>query len=121
VHKAYKKGNAIADLKSKYNEEKQVFISSQSGIYEADNSALPQTMPKATGVSNIFEEEGYFYFVDIKEITPAGPKKIEECRGKVINDYQQFLESNWITSLKSEFDVKVNKVIFESVKQSMKN
>ena len=121
VLKYYKKGTPIADLKLKYNEEEQVFISSQSGIYEADNSALPQAMPKAMGISNIFEDEGYFYFVDVKEITPAGPKKIEECRGKVINDYQQFLESNWITSLKAEFDVKVNRTIFESVKQAMKH
>ncbi len=118
--KAYGKSMPIAEVKTKFNEGDKIFISSQAGIYEADNSALPTLMPKAVGVSSIFEEEGYFYFVDVKEVIPAGPKKIEECRGKVINDYQQFLESNWITNLKSEFKVNVNKIIFDSVKQTMK-
>ncbi len=111
----------IADVKSKINEGDQVYISSQTGLFEADNTALPTKMPKEVGVSSIFEEEGYFYFVDVKNIMPAGPKKIEECRGKVINDYQQYLESTWISKLKSEFDVKVNRTIFEAVKQSIKS
>jgi peptidyl-prolyl cis-trans isomerase SurA len=51
----------------------------------------------------------------------AGAKKIEECRGKVINDYQQFLESTWISNLKEEFKVKINRTIFEAVKQFIKS
>uniref|UniRef100_UPI004049B367 peptidylprolyl isomerase n=2 Tax=Flavobacterium sp. TaxID=239 RepID=UPI004049B367 len=119
--KLFKKEMPIADVKSKINEGDQVYISSQTGLFEADNTALPTKMPKEVGVSSIFEEEGYFYFVDVKNIMPAGPKKIEECRGKVINDYQQYLESTWISKLKSEFDVKVNRTIFEAVKQSIKS
>ena len=30
-------------------------------------------------------------------------KTLEECKGKVINDYQQFLEENWVKDLKNEF------------------
>ena len=121
AHKAFKKGTSIADIKTQMNENEQVFISSQTGVFEEDNTALPTKMPKETGVSSIFEEEGYFYFVEVKEVIPAGPKKIEECRGKVINDYQQYLESTWISNLKAEFQIKVNKSIFEGVKQSMKH
>ena len=51
---------------------------------------------------------------------PAGPKGLDECKGKVINDYQQYLEENWVKDLKNEFKVEVNQTVFESVKKQLK-
>jgi peptidyl-prolyl cis-trans isomerase SurA len=53
-------------------------------------------------------------------VLPAGPKSLEECKGKLVNDYQQFLEQNWVDELKKEFTVKVNQDVFETVKKQIK-
>jgi hypothetical protein len=45
----------------------------------------------------------------------AGAKTLDECKGKTINDYQQYLEENWVKDLKGEFKVEVNQDVFEKV------
>jgi peptidyl-prolyl cis-trans isomerase SurA len=54
-------------------------------------------------------------------VLPAGPKSLEDAKGRVINDYQQYLESTWVDGLKKEFTVKVNQDVFEKVKTELKH
>ena len=41
--------------------------------------------------------------VNVLEEKPAGTKELSDCKGKVISDYQQYLESNWVDELKKEY------------------
>lgn len=43
------------------------------------------------------------------------PKSFEDAKGSVINDYQVFLEEQWIADLKKRYPVKVNKKVFKSL------
>ena len=36
-----------------------------------------------------------------------------------MNEYQQYLEQRWVDDLKQEFTVKVNKDVFDRVKQQL--
>jgi peptidyl-prolyl cis-trans isomerase SurA len=56
----------------------------------------------------------------VKEVLPASTKTLDECRGKLVNDYQQYLEQNWVNELKKEFTVKVDTAVFEKVKNQIK-
>jgi peptidyl-prolyl cis-trans isomerase SurA len=38
----------------------------------------------------------------------------------LINDYQQYLEQNWVNELKKEFSINVNQDVFEEVKKQIK-
>jgi peptidyl-prolyl cis-trans isomerase SurA len=121
AHKLMRKGKSVAEIKSKINTDDQVFIMDKVGVFESGSDALPKKAPLNLGLNPIFEDEGYFYVLNILEINPAGPKKIEECRGRVINDYQQFLESNWLDRLKSEFTIAIDQKVFEDLKSEMNN
>jgi peptidyl-prolyl cis-trans isomerase SurA len=46
-------------------------------------------------------------------------KTLDECRGKLVNEYQQYLEQRWVDDLKQEFNVKVNQDVFERVKKQL--
>jgi peptidyl-prolyl cis-trans isomerase SurA len=48
------------------------------------------------------------YMVVLGEKVPPGPKKFEETRGKVIQDYQEFLDKKLISSLKEKYDIQIN-------------
>ncbi|WP_258928901.1 hypothetical protein [Flavobacterium davisii] len=52
------------------------------------------------------------------KILPAKQKELEETKGKVISDYQQYLEDNWVSELKKEFKVNINNNVFEKLKTS---
>jgi peptidyl-prolyl cis-trans isomerase SurA len=43
------------------------------------------------------------------------PKKFEDAKGAVINDYQTYLEEQWIADLKRKYPVKVSKKVFKSL------
>jgi peptidyl-prolyl cis-trans isomerase SurA len=120
AHKMLKKGKSISEIKDKINTQDQIFVMDKTGVFEDGADALPKKATLKLGLNPIFEEDGYFYALKIDEIIPAGPKKIEECRGRVINDYQQYLESNWLDRLKSEFTVQIDQNVFETVKKEMK-
>ncbi len=53
--------------------------------------------------------ENVFYLVEVKGTVPAGIKSLDEARINVITDYQDQLEKEWVTSLRSKYPVKVNK------------
>jgi peptidyl-prolyl cis-trans isomerase SurA len=66
---------------------------------------------KNADMSKNFQElkiEGKAYMVVLGEKVLPGPKKFEETRGKVIQDYQEFLDKKLISSLKEKYAVQIN-------------
>jgi peptidyl-prolyl cis-trans isomerase SurA len=53
-------------------------------------------------------------FVKILKLYPGGEQRnFEDARGLVINDYQNYLEQNWITQLKKQYPVEINEKVFK--------
>ena len=50
-----------------------------------------------------------------------GPVAYDEARGRVINDYQQSLEENWVKELRKEFQVTIDRAVFERVKAQLRS
>ena len=48
----------------------------------------------------------------------AKPEDYTDVRGLVTADYQEFLEKEWIKSLRSKYEVKVNDEILKIVKKN---
>ncbi|AWH85261.1 peptidylprolyl isomerase [Flavobacterium album] len=113
------KGKDAAFIKEKLNVDKKVNIIEKSGTFEQDSDALPKQAVWKTGLSDIIKEGNYYYVVKTNKLLPAGPKTLEEAKGRVINDYQQHLESNWVSELKKEFTIKVNQDTFDKVKKEL--
>ncbi|MEC9208814.1 MAG: peptidylprolyl isomerase [Bacteroidota bacterium] len=57
---------------------------------------------------DIMLKDGSYILVDIHQILPAGVKELNETRGKVISDYQNTLEKEWLVNLKLKYSVKIN-------------
>lgn len=115
-----KKGKSIDYIKEKLNKKDKVNIMVKSGVFEEDFDVLPDLAVKTTGVTQVAEKGNYYFVGNVKEILPAAPKAINECKGKLTSDYQQYLESNWVSELRKEFDVKVDNAVFEKVKAQIK-
>ena len=124
VEKAQKflaKGKSLDYIKEQLNKDGKVNVMSKSGLYEEDYDVLSNFQNLSKGVTNIIAKDQYFFVVNVTDTKPAGVKKLSECKGKVISDYQQFLENNWVDELKSEFTIKINTDVFSKVKNQLKN
>lgn len=121
AEKYLKNDKTVDFIKEKLNvKDGAVNIMSKVGVFEEGNEALPKNLLFQTGITDIIKEGEYYFVTKVNKTMPAGPKELSECKGKVINDFQQYLEENWVSSLKNEFKVEVNQAVFESVKKQLK-
>ena len=68
------------------------------------------------GISdNILLKDGGVIIIDIHETIDAQVKLLEENRGKVIADYQNKLEQDWIKELRNKYTILVNKKLLNSL------
>lgn len=119
AQKMLKQNNTPEQIKAKLNTANKVEVMTKTGIFEEGNESLPKNLKLQTGVSDVIADGKYYFVVQINKILPAGDKTIEECKGKLVNDYQQYLEQKWVDDLKKEFTVQVNQEVFESVKKQI--
>jgi peptidyl-prolyl cis-trans isomerase SurA len=113
------KKESLQAIKDKLNEKDRINIMTNTGVFEEGNDALPKNTKLEVGTSEIFKEGEYYFVTKIDKVLPEGYKSFEECKGKLVNEYQQYLEQRWVDDLKQEFTVKINKDVFERVKQQL--
>ena len=120
AQKFLKQGKSADYIKEKLNVKGAVDIIANEGIFDENSDALPKGK-KENGISEVIQEGDYFFVMKINKHLETGPKTFEEAKGKVINDYQQFLEEKWVGDLKQEFKININQPVFEKVKKQMKS
>ncbi len=120
ARKFLKKKKTTEYIKEQLNTKEKVSIMSKTGVFEKGNDVLPKSMLAKKGISDVLHEGKYYYVVKLNDVKPAGLKTLEESRGRVINDYQQFLEEKWADDLRKEFTLKVNQDVFTKVKSELK-
>lgn len=121
AQKFLKKGKSLEYIKEQLNKDGKVNVISKSGLYEEDYDVLSQFKGLTKGVSTILTKDNYHFVVQVTDEKPAGAKELSECRGRVISDYQQYLELHWVDELKKEFTVKVNQDNFSQIKRQLSN
>lgn len=114
-----KKNTEPQAIKDKLNVNNVINVMTNSGVFEEGSDALPKSMKYNLGVSEIFKEGEYYFVTNIKKIIPEDVKTLEECKGKIVNEYQQSLEQHWVDDLKNEFTVSINKDVFEDLKKKL--
>lgn len=115
-----KKNKSVDYIKEKLNVDGVVNIMVNAGTFEEGADVLPKNLNLDKGVSKVVKDKEYYFVAKVNKTIPAGPKTLEEAKGRVINNYQQYLEENWVDDLKKEFTIKVNQDVFEKVKGQLK-
>ena len=114
-----KKGTEVQTIKDKLNLNNVVNVMSNTGVFEEGSDVLPKGTKFEVGVSEIVKEGEYYFITKVDKVMPKAIKTLDECRGKIVNDYQQYLEQRWVDDLKQEFTVKVNTAVFDKVKKQL--
>ncbi len=66
-----------------------------------------------------FAGDGTFYLIEVKGTVPAGIKTLEEARLNVVTDYQDWLEKEWVRTLREKYPIKENKKTRKQVLTSL--
>ncbi len=65
--------------------------------------------------TDVKEEKGVSVII-VNKILPKSPKTLGECRGNVTADYQNYLDTEWLSYLKKKYVVKVNQEVLDTIK-----
>jgi len=120
VNSELAKGTSIEDIKTKMNSEADLNVISTADVFEVGDQALPSNFEFKKGVSKIYQHNDAFHVIMVNEVMPAGNKTIDEARGKVVSDYQNQIEENWVKDLNERFTVAIDKSVLKRVKKQIK-
>jgi len=90
----------------------------QPGKFEQGDNKFVDGMTWKPGLSEevYFDADKHTVFVRIRKIIPPEPKALDEARGLITSDYQNFLEKEWIKELRSKYPVSVNHKTLDQIK-----
>jgi len=120
AQKMFKDGKTIKEIKIELNTKDIINVMVSNGVYEEGSNSIPKGTKMKEGISDVTKNGEYYFVSKVNKVLPAGTKSLEDCKGKAINDYQQFLEENWISNLKAQYNVKVNNEVFDKIKKEIK-
>lgn len=115
VLKMEKKGYSVQDIKDKINEDSQLTLKVKEGVFsKGENELIDQLWTE--GVSEIIKNDTEFVVVEISELLEAGPKSIDEARGEITSDYQEYLMTEWMKDLETKYPVSINEDALQKLK-----
>ena len=82
----------------------------KEGMFQKGDDATLDQLTWKTGDFRIENKENKdrILYVEIKGIEEPRAKTLDEARGPVISDYQNYLEKQWIEQLRKTYPVTVN-------------
>lgn len=110
-----KKGKRGAQLTEVLNAKDPLALSIDNAYFTTEQKPFLAQLDK-TGLSKDIPVNGQVAVVDLKQIIPPSPKALEEARGAITAAYQDKLEKEWITELRTRYPVSVNKEVLYSIK-----
>ena len=114
------KGMSDDDISRELNTETEQKVIFTKGVMEIDHQALPKDLELKEGVSKVYQYNDAYHVLRINKVIPSVNKTFDEAKGRVISDYQNAIEENWITSLNNRYKVDVNSKTLKKVKNQIK-
>lgn len=94
----------------------RVNIAIQDGRYEFQKFNATAAGMQENKPSAIISSNGMFTVIVPRKLYPAPVEKsLEEAKGFVVSDYQEYLEKEWSASLKKKYPVKVNEAVLKTI------
>ncbi|MBL7138109.1 MAG: peptidylprolyl isomerase [Bacteroidales bacterium] len=104
------------DILKEINTDTLKVLTIQSGKFSRKDHPVIEKIAWETGISEEVKTDDGVVFVNIREVLQPEQKELNEARGLITADYQNFLEAQWIKDLKKKYPVVVRKEVFAKIK-----
>jgi len=111
-----KSGLSDNDLLKEVNTDSVQVVTVESGKFSRKDNKLIDSIPWTPGFSNDIVKTGTTVFVNVQKILKPQIKELNEARGLITADYQNYLEKEWIASLRAKYPVEVKKDVLAKIK-----
>ncbi|MEY3417299.1 MAG: hypothetical protein RL060_1411, partial [Bacteroidota bacterium] len=94
-------------LEKMYNEKQPLAVQITQGMFQKGDNTNADAADWKEG-DQVIEKDGRVILIKVRKVEEPRNKKLEEVKGMAISDYQNFLEKEWIATLKTQYPVKIN-------------
>lgn len=116
LRKSLKKGISDIELLEQINTDTTSLLTTDRRKFAKEDNAYVDAVEWKKGISKDIIEDGKTHIIFIHEVVAPEPKKLDEARGLITADYQNFLEDHWIKELRKKYPYQVNKEVLSSIK-----
>lgn len=115
VRKMLKEGKANKDILAAENDKAKNSLTVSSNKFVKNDNPMVDATNWKKGVSEDMDKDGKVVFVDVKGVLPPQSKTLDEVRGLMTTDYQNYLMDQWLKDLHAKYQVTVNQQVLQSV------
>ncbi len=109
-------GKDVKEIMDEINRLSQLNLRYETKKYLKGENEIVDQVKWDKGISENVSLNGRIHFVQIEEVIEPTYKTQEDSRGLITSDYQNFLEKEWIQSLRSKNKFEVDKEILKELK-----
>ncbi len=103
----------ITDRLNRSHEEDVVTV--ESGLFAKGDNNLIDRMEWTNCKTGLFREDGGYRIILVHEVLDPETKTMDEARGQVIVDYQDYLEDIWVEGLRNKYNVTINREVLSTI------
>ena len=100
----------------KVNKESPLNLEISTKYFSRGENEFIDNISWEKGISkDIKKDDGGYVIVNVMDVLPAGDMSLNDVKGKVISDYQKYLDDQWISQLRNKYKFSVNKELLYSL------
>jgi peptidyl-prolyl cis-trans isomerase SurA len=111
-----KSGLSDNDLLKEMNSDSAKVLTIETAKFSRKDNKMIDSIPWVPGFSGDVVGEGKTVFVNVRKVLKPEIKQLNEAKGLITADYQNYLEKEWIVSLRAKYPVEVNKEVLAKIK-----
>jgi peptidyl-prolyl cis-trans isomerase SurA len=116
VERLVQRGRTPIEIKDEINKTSALNVRIDEGSYERGEDDLIDALPWEVNKVQLRPHNGQTAVVVITDVIPAAPKKLDEARGMITAEYQNYLEKAWIDELRAKYKYTIHKDVLHSIR-----
>ena len=109
------KENKIDEILNEINKKNPLSVDFESDKYLFGDNKYVDQVEWNNGIYVVETEDETVVLIEILDVLEEQPKKLSEIKGKVISDYQNYLEKKWLDELRNKYSVTINNDVLYSL------
>jgi peptidyl-prolyl cis-trans isomerase SurA len=114
VRKYIKKKKNPTEIQELINVDSKLNLTIKADKFQSGENEIIDQIVWIEGLSDNVSDKNGVSMVDVIKVMDPEPKELSEAKGVITADYQNYLEEQWISELRSKYDVSINEEVVES-------
>jgi peptidyl-prolyl cis-trans isomerase SurA len=90
-------------------------------LFSKGDNKMIDSIAWKRGLSDFVAKDNHIVFVCVWNIRPSETKSLEDVKGLITADYQNYLEEKWITQLKNRYNITINQDLLHKIANKYKS